>query len=501
MFKRYRSARVIVLICCIASFSQIPTRGLVAYYPLDSSAVDESGNGNDGIIYSATPTVDRFGKNGAYLFNGAAYIDCGNGTSLQLTTAFTLAAWIRPESLTGGEQKIIHKAESINRGYELFIWNDSLMGRVGGYGTMLTAVSRWVITLDWQLVALVYDGARVKLYRNGTKLYDSACSYPLENAPYNLAIGKRTERSALYFKGALDDIVIYNRALADSEIQVLFTATDWNLPRPELIPIASPTNNRRPAFSWHPVKNATGYTIKVYQSSPDSSPIIIIPMVDTFYLCLADLPVGSIYWKVNSSPFEVWSDISLFIIQPDSVPFLVRYNGGVVSEKRPPFKWHPVNGATGYRIMYADNSLFNNANIVPLADTIFIPLADLSQGTWYWKVSSSRNWNLYSTADSVVIAAAGAVPVASQPWKKYQIKKTDAAITVFINGGLQGIRKAAVYDIFGRLIHSLEASSKNRHMIAWNYQTADGARATPGLYFMKFSIDKEIFLEKVFVQP
>jgi len=42
--------------------------GLVAYYPFNSNANDESGNGYHGIIYGATLVSARIGN--AYLFNG-----------------------------------------------------------------------------------------------------------------------------------------------------------------------------------------------------------------------------------------------------------------------------------------------------------------------------------------------------------------------------------------------------------------------------------------------
>ena len=45
--------------------------GLVAYYPFNGNANDESGNGNNGTVNGATLTTDRFGNtNKAYSFNG-----------------------------------------------------------------------------------------------------------------------------------------------------------------------------------------------------------------------------------------------------------------------------------------------------------------------------------------------------------------------------------------------------------------------------------------------
>ena len=59
------------LVLSINSFSQIPTNGLVGYWPFKGNANDESGNGHDGTVNGPTLTTDRFGNaNSAYYFNG-----------------------------------------------------------------------------------------------------------------------------------------------------------------------------------------------------------------------------------------------------------------------------------------------------------------------------------------------------------------------------------------------------------------------------------------------
>jgi len=46
-------------------------RGLVAWYPSDGTANDETGHGADGRVVGATPVADRFGReNSAYAFDG-----------------------------------------------------------------------------------------------------------------------------------------------------------------------------------------------------------------------------------------------------------------------------------------------------------------------------------------------------------------------------------------------------------------------------------------------
>jgi hypothetical protein len=80
--------------------AQIPTDGLVAYYPFNGNADDESGNKNHGTVYGAQLTTDRFGiPNKAYSFNGSSdFIKVANGAAFNFdkTNAFTLNVWINP---------------------------------------------------------------------------------------------------------------------------------------------------------------------------------------------------------------------------------------------------------------------------------------------------------------------------------------------------------------------------------------------------------------------
>ena len=50
--------------------SNVPTNGLVGYWPFNGNTIDESGNGNNGSVNGATLTSDRFGSNNsAYDFD------------------------------------------------------------------------------------------------------------------------------------------------------------------------------------------------------------------------------------------------------------------------------------------------------------------------------------------------------------------------------------------------------------------------------------------------
>jgi hypothetical protein len=143
-----------------------------------------------------------------------------------------------------------------------------------------------------------------------------------------------------------------------------------------------------------------------------------------------------------------------------SVPFLIRYNGRTVESLRPTFVWNKVSGATTYKIEIAKNASFSNfAVATPLADTAYMPLVDLNEGMYYWRVSSDRNFSQFCARDSLVIR--------KPPTRSIQHNAGFPAVYSCVVGGRPGrqsgsfiqfgLPKASmvtlkVYDIRGKLL-------------------------------------------------
>ena len=70
--------------------------GLVAYYPFNGNANDESGNGNHGVVNGATLTNDRFGtSNNAFDFDGISNnIKIGKNISLN-SDYLSISIWFK----------------------------------------------------------------------------------------------------------------------------------------------------------------------------------------------------------------------------------------------------------------------------------------------------------------------------------------------------------------------------------------------------------------------
>jgi hypothetical protein len=100
-------------------------KNLVAYFPFNGNAHDESGNGNDGVIHSTVTLVtDRFDyPNRAYSFSGG-YIEIP-GRQFNLVFDMSIVFWIKP-NLVSGLQVIIDKTCSnkgdIDQGYTFYTY-------------------------------------------------------------------------------------------------------------------------------------------------------------------------------------------------------------------------------------------------------------------------------------------------------------------------------------------------------------------------------------------
>ena len=78
--------------------------GLVAYYPFNGNANDESGNGNHGYLNGVTLSSDRFGESGkAYGFDGENnFIEIGTGGVGANPHQLTQIAWIQTKDRRAG---------------------------------------------------------------------------------------------------------------------------------------------------------------------------------------------------------------------------------------------------------------------------------------------------------------------------------------------------------------------------------------------------------------
>ena len=265
----------------------------------------------------------------------------------------------------------------------------------------------------------------------------------------------------------------------------------------------NPTLEKRPTLKWHEVTGASTYHLMVDNDISFATPEISLSVGDTSFAPLSDLPTGWIYWKVKSDLNEEYSAASSFIIQSDTIPFLYRFKGTAVNEKRPAFKWKPVTGATSYKIVIDTTSGFTAPVVtIELSDTTFTPLADLEYRLYYWHVSCSRNMALYSPMDSIILT--DQVEIENQ-----HILPTVQVLRVFpnpfrgeitINFGkpLNNGDFLSIYSIDGKLVKQFSfKDNAGKTSITWDGRNRNGRTVGNGIYVIKLKSGDKILNKKL----
>ncbi|MEM6642270.1 MAG: cadherin domain-containing protein [Bacteroidota bacterium] len=215
--------------------------GLIAYYPFNGNADDESGNGNDGTVNGATLTLDRFGEvSSAYSFDGVndfVLVKDDESLSFNNQDEYSLGMWVLADLDQLDRSEIVNDiiskwSPNFNNGYSLVArYNNNTsenpgsvsFARYGGIGCSGSGVSdssenggKFIFYLS------TYKDDVLRLYVNGILIDERdiiQCGSVVNTSP--LLMGSRNEIGELAFKGLIDDVRIYNRALSFTEIQEL----------------------------------------------------------------------------------------------------------------------------------------------------------------------------------------------------------------------------------------------------------------------------------------
>lgn len=226
----------------------VPTNGLVGWWPFNGNANDESGNGNNGTVNGATLTTDRFGNtNRAFNFDGLSnYISIPDNNSLDFISTYSISVWVQipdystPQFQNGSgatdpTRTVIAKPRDSGwqTGYSIGSVDGSqsnkFVHRNNTNSNQSFVHSNAPLPLNtWVNIVAVRTNTSLLLYKNGILESYSSLSFSLSNSSEPLYIGKEftnlNENWYRYFKGKIDDIGLWSRALSQQEITALYNA-------------------------------------------------------------------------------------------------------------------------------------------------------------------------------------------------------------------------------------------------------------------------------------
>ncbi len=204
--------------------------GLVAHYPFNGNAQDVTKNGKNGTVHGATLTQDKFGTSGsAYSFDGNDYIITPDLKSYFSNTTVTISVWFKAQAAGVIIDEVGQLA--LNTG-----WHDSQIeilasGEVKVRVWNLSPVSLGTVRFGtWHHAVLRYNRATQKLdgFLDGVEASrDVSGNRSISGHLYYAfgAVDTTHLGSGAYFKGVIDEVAIYNRALSADEVKKLYTET------------------------------------------------------------------------------------------------------------------------------------------------------------------------------------------------------------------------------------------------------------------------------------
>jgi hypothetical protein len=209
--------------------------GLVGSWSLNEGsgtfAADASGNGNHGMLVNGAGWTAGQQGAGASLDGINDYITIPSSSSLNSPqSGLTVALWVNKRAMTPSYAALAGRR--FGPGWDdvwVLYYNNSASDEYSfGVRTSspvyVTGPSSTGDLNTWVHLAGVYDGSRIRIYRNGVEVASAPQSgtIPFESSPLVIGAGDNGSYGIEEFTNAgIDEVRLYNRALSASEIQTL----------------------------------------------------------------------------------------------------------------------------------------------------------------------------------------------------------------------------------------------------------------------------------------
>jgi hypothetical protein len=203
---------------------------LIAYFPFNGNANDESEYKQKTYTHNVVLCEDRFGhKNRAFDFNGKnSYITTDKKNVVNYAKSITISCWIYPRRAKNWESWICKDGNKWssewrmgfgeNKNTESGLTTCNLISERNNWANYWITNSEIQLN-KWTHMTVSADQGKniVTVYMNGKKVGVLRNLRHFEKSESPVRIGYQTDDNA-YFNGKIDDIRIYNRVLSDKEV-------------------------------------------------------------------------------------------------------------------------------------------------------------------------------------------------------------------------------------------------------------------------------------------
>jgi concanavalin A-like lectin/glucanase superfamily protein/fibronectin type III domain protein/lysyl oxidase len=381
----------------------------------------------NGAVQGATSLLASDTANKAVALDGVNdHVSVSDSASLDaLTGPITLEAWIKPTALpaAGSFASIATKAES----FALQFNGPQLELTIMQFGVRqrLQAPAGAIVAGQTYHVVGAFDGTTRRLYVNGVEVANAPLTGGGTVSANGLFLGS-WDGAQEFFAGTIDDVAIYNKALAPARVTAHFQDGGGTTPPPP--PVAAPTGLTATAVStsqinlqWaNPATNETEVVVQRDTSSSFASPVSATLPADSTSFSSTGLAASTQYfYRVrarNATTDSAWSATANATTQATPPPPVAAPSGvtaGAVSTSQINLAWTDnATNETEYVVQRDTTSAFSAPQSTTLgANATSFQSTGLSAGTQYFYRVRARN----ATTDSAWSATVNATTQTTPP--------------------------------------------------------------------------------------
>lgn len=200
--------------------AQIRTQNLLAYYPFNGNANDESGNLNDGTEHTIQNVAGvNNNENSAFLFDGSeSYVETPIERSLY--KELTICAWFQYQGEITDDYQTLFSGDTT----DFWVGKHRGVSHIGiQESNYRSSVGRSTNAWDkqWHHLCYVYDNGMATLFLDTNNV--GSDSFGLGQGP--IWIGKENEGTGYEFTGIIDEVVIWSAPLTMEEVSTVYDRT------------------------------------------------------------------------------------------------------------------------------------------------------------------------------------------------------------------------------------------------------------------------------------
>ncbi|MEP7267715.1 MAG: LamG-like jellyroll fold domain-containing protein [Saprospiraceae bacterium] len=389
---------LITVVCITGNFLSAQTdKNLISYFSFDSCTVKDKLNNASSA--SVGPLNCACGVEGSSLnWNGGLNFASWDSPALQtlLTSNFTVSFYIKPDQSAVGVMDILSKRSKcgIDSLFTIRYLADDhsifaeLIGRVDNKGSLSAKLPA---NYCWYQIAFTKNGQKLSLYVNGEEKDFKINNYTIsvENkAKVELANSPCLGVTDIRFKGALDELKFYSRALTNVEIKAMYKEVDKLITKDTILVKGQSVHIRKNpscanSYSWSPtggIQNATDplttispnttttYTLSSTQDGCTIHDSLKVTVVDASALDCNKINLPNAFTPNGDGLNDVFRISNQYVITSmESFEIFDRWGSKVFSGTTPTSSWdgkfgnQPVNpGLFVYHLKYTCNGVLKH---------------------------------------------------------------------------------------------------------------------------------------------